>query len=70
MLIQTFISQPAIEVLDKAVLHWPAWLGIMPTDTGIVLPFGMAGKVSLSPLYIVTNAADQLQTLHQFLAGC
>ena len=38
MLIEAFISQSAVEALDKAILHGLAWLNVMPLNTALLLP--------------------------------
>ena len=37
--VQAFISQPAIEALDKSVLHRLAGRDVMPTDAARFAPF-------------------------------
>ena len=37
MLIEAFISQPAVEAFDKPVLHGLAWLNVMPLNTALFL---------------------------------
>jgi hypothetical protein len=46
MFVQTFIAQSAIEALDEPVLHWLAWLNVMPFDCAFFLPLknGVAGQ--------------------------
>ena len=39
MLIEAFLSQPAVKRLDKAVLHQLAGLNVVPPNTAFLLPF-------------------------------
>lgn len=39
VLIQTFISHPAVEAFDEPILHRFAWRDVVPINLAVFLPF-------------------------------
>lgn len=44
--IEALVPEAAVEAFDKSILHWLAWLDVMPVDAGLLAPFenGHAGE--------------------------
>lgn len=38
MLVEAFVSEPAVEAFDEAVLHWLARCDVVPLDAAFLLP--------------------------------
>lgn len=45
MFVKAFITQSAVEALDKTVLHWLAWLDVMPLKAAGLRHFCVHGTL-------------------------
>jgi hypothetical protein len=50
MLVETFVTQPAVEALDEAVLSWLARRDVMPLDIALMLPSQDGARSQFCPV--------------------